>query len=193
MLGEEFRRYKVQTSIAQKQRDAQLKNAPSMSFPTRLTSNGGADKAAADGGERSVSPSISRSGSGGMSAAVVGSDQEVARWKSAYEKAVAENEHLRSRGEEAAQASQWRERFEMCERERNEALDRLHSLLEPDAGVGTGRTSGGGEQNYDSKRHDLLGPGAIYQRYLSLKEEFEVRSIGMWICLMYETFDIYDI
>ena len=172
----------MQTSIAQKQRDAQLKNAaPSVTFPTVGSRHRGPEGA--------PDPSLSRSGSnGGVS---LGGEQEVARWKSAYETAVAENERLRSRGEEASQASQWRERFETCERERNEALDRLHSLLEPHKGSesGGGLTRGSGivvgDQNYDAKRHDLLGPGAIYQRYLSLKEEFEVSSLIMHIYVVY--------
>lgn len=110
-----------------------------------------------------------RSGGGG---ALASGMDEVSRWKAAYEDSMAENERLRSRGEEAAQSSQWRERFETCERERNEALDRLQSLLEPHSRAG--RASG--ESDYDAKRNELLGPGAIYQRYLSLKEEFEVKD-----------------
>ena len=150
----------MQTSIAQKQKDAQLKNSSPLAFSHlgKQTNN------SSDGGNGVVEGSFA-------STTGAARDSEASRWKVAYEAAMKENEKLRSRGEEAAQASQWRERFETCERERNEALDRLNSLLEPHPGTAMA-AKGTGE--YDAKRHDLLGPGAIYQRYLSLKEEFEV-------------------
>ena len=142
-------RYKVQTSIAQKQRDAQLKSSPSVAFPS----------------PKSKAESAS---------AHTVLEHEVQKWKSAYETAVTENEHLRSRSEEVGQASQWRQRFETCERERNEALERLRSLLEIDTKTSS---SNDGNTDFNTMRHDLLGPGAIYQKYLALKEEFEVSCL----------------
>lgn len=144
----------MQTSIAQKQKDARLKNTPAVSFS--VLSKASTDISAFDFG-KSDSP-------------VPNGNDDASRWRAAYETAMAENERLRSRGEEAVQASQWRERFETCERERNEALDRLQSLLES----GSASAKGNAGANYTMKRNDLLGPGAIYQRYLSLKEEYEV-------------------
>lgn len=143
--------------------ESQLKAAPSMSFP--LASKTGSSYAI---DERSAAPDSGRSNGSNQL------DVEVSKWKNAYEAAVAENERLRSRGEEANQASQWRDRFEVCERERNEALDRLQALLEPHSRQ---LSNSGSSENIDhsARRNDLLGPAAIYQRYLSLKEEFEVR------------------
>lgn len=165
LLGEEFRRFKVQTSIAQKQRDAQVKNSPNVSFSAIAKPNGlTAASASVANGEPAAVPTGSRNGSGAPSAPVA---DELLRWKTAYENAMAENERLRNRGEEAAQASQWRERFETCERERSDALGRLHALLEPHAAARA-------DAERDVKPHELLGPGAMYKRYLSLKEEFEV-------------------
>jgi hypothetical protein len=154
----------VQTSIAQKQRDAQIKSSPSLSFPTLAKATvenssidlGGIDNAVA---LKTDSQKLAL-------------EQDIAKWKSAYESAMAENEHLRSRGEEANQASHWRERFETCERERNEALDKLRSVLDLNNGASTT-----GQTDFNALKQDLLGSGAIYQKYIALKEEFEVKIV----------------
>ena len=127
--------------------------------------------------------------SGATKALQLSLEQDVNKWKAAYEAAVAENEHLRSRGEEANMVMQWRHRYDICERERDEALNKLRSILEPspettkkilpstsleslsvfnidDDGVGTGYT--------DLLKNDVLSPGTIYQKYIGLKEEYEV-------------------
>ncbi len=154
----------MQTSIAQKQRDAQIKSSPSLSFPTLAKATvenssidlGGIDNAVA---LKTDSQKLAL-------------EQDIAKWKSAYESAMAENEHLRSRGEEANQASHWRERFETCERERNEALDKLRSVLDLNNGASTT-----GQTDFNALKQDLLGSGAIYQKYIALKEEFEVKIV----------------
>jgi hypothetical protein len=119
-------------------------------------------------------------------------EQEVHKWKTAYESVVAENEHLRTKGEENTQIQQWRMRLEVCEKERNEALDRLRSLLEPSAETRQrmlahsssfeGNAAFGIEDTPSALTSDFLSPGAIYQKYLSLKEEYEVLYLSC-ICV----------
>ena len=50
--------------------------------------------------------------------------QEV-QWKEAYDVLFAENESLKSSGSEALLASQWRQRFEACLREKEECENKL--------------------------------------------------------------------
>lgn len=153
-------RFKVQTTIAQKQRDSQLKPTPMISL-----SNGSRNNINNSMGDIKLGIESKINSQNTVL------EQEILKWKSAYESAVAENEHLRSRGEEANQASHWRERFETCERERNEALDKLRSVLD----INSGNNSSTGHTDFNALKQDLLGSGAIYQKYLALKEEFEVK------------------
>ncbi len=47
------------------------------------------------------------------------------KWKTAYEKISKENELLRSRGSDTMVASQWRERYEACVKDRDELTEKL--------------------------------------------------------------------
>ena len=168
----------MQTSIAQKQRDAQAKASSQIALPLVAKTN----QASMDGSSGISAAGVPDAASKAMHATL---EQEVHKWKTAYESAVAENEHLRTKGEETAQIQQWRQRLEVCEKERNEALDRLRSVLEPSADARQrllahasssfeGNAAFGIEDNPSALTSDFLSPGAIYQKYLSLKEEYEV-------------------
>lgn len=140
-LAEEFRRYKVQSSIAQKQKDAQLKSAapilPSLAAVGRLGATH-SDGASSAGGSASTSSM----------------EREIERWRSAYEQAIAENEHLRSRGEDASQVAHWRQLFEASERDRNVCAEKLRAYTE-----------------LGSKSD---GEAALREKYMALKDEFQV-------------------
>ena len=81
-------------------------------------------------------------------------EQEL-KWKTAYEKVVKENEILRNRGTEALLATQWRERYETCLKERDELSEKLK--------VYTMKSEGNG-----------LNGKSVEQVYLDLKEEYKV-------------------
>jgi hypothetical protein len=82
-------------------------------------------------------------------------EREIERWRSAYEQAVAENEHLRSRGEDVSQVAHWRQLYETSERERNECAEKLRAYTE----LGS---------NSD------VSQAALRDKYLALKDEFQV-------------------
>jgi hypothetical protein len=183
-------RYKVQTSIAQKQRDSQLKSSPQINYPLSTRSGLHADKPDSDSA-KTLQLSL---------------EQDVNKWKTAYEAAVAENEHLRSRSEEADIVLQWRHRYEICERERDEALNRLRSILEPSAepskrilpstsleslsvfNVDDDATGNGTGTSYTAMlKNDVLSPAAIYQKYIALREEYEVGFCGLYAITMFSS------
>jgi hypothetical protein len=88
-----------------------------------------------------------------------------AKWRSAYEKVVRENEQLRNRGGDVMLANQWRERYDGLVRERDDLLEKLrvythaHSRLDG-SGSGSGGGAGGGK--------------SIEQAFLDLKDEYKV-------------------
>ena len=81
-------------------------------------------------------------------------EQEL-KWKTAYEKVVKDNEILRNRGTEALLATQWRERYETCLKERDELSEKLKVYMM--------KTEGSG-----------LNGKSVEQVYLDLKEEYKV-------------------
>ena len=80
--------------------------------------------------------------------------EQDAKWKSAYEKVVKENELLRNRGSETLLATQWRERYESCMKERDEINEKLKVYMKHNDGGASGKS--------------------IEQAYLDLKEEYRV-------------------
>ena len=160
---EEFRRYKVKAEIARKNRDAENKvtaqraqagaggqTPPSMSasahasgLPSLL------DKSQADGtmGDGSVTDELQRL-KGQLT-------EQEAKWRAAYEKVVKENELLRTRGGEAVLATQWRERYEACQREKDDLAEKLKLLK--------GHGDGGGG----------AGQKSLEQAYAELRDEYK--------------------
>lgn len=79
------------------------------------------------------------------------------KWKIAYERVVSENEHLRTRGGEAALIMQLREQYEVCLKEKNDLDEKLklfEKLLQ-------------GTNNSQAQK-------TLEQSYLELREEYKV-------------------
>jgi hypothetical protein len=94
-------------------------------------------------------------------------DQDV-KWRQAYEKVVKENEILRARGGEAILATQWRERYENSQREKDELAEKLKIYSKATEGAvmsgGSFSLGGGGEKSLE-------------QSYADLKEEYNVSTV----------------
>jgi len=119
VIVEEFRRFKLRTDIARKQKDAEARQAL-----LRSTSAPGTG-----------TPSSSSSSGNGNSKGDAGGDEESNsdKWRSAYEKVVRENEQLRNRGGDTLLASQWRDRYDALLRERDDVADKLRVLSKTDS------------------------------------------------------------
>ncbi len=136
-------RYKVQASIAQKQKDAQAKSTTAPTLPFSAMGK--------------VGPSLVQDGSATSSnmQQIATMEREIERWRSSYEQAIAENEHLRSRGEDASQVAHWRQLYEASEREKNIATERLRQITELGSKSDTSEA-------------------VLREKYLALKDEFQV-------------------
>jgi hypothetical protein len=106
---EDFRRYKVKMEIALKQKDVDVKKASNIRS-SEITSNN------SDNSEEYIDE-LQR-----LKAQLAA--QEL-KWKTAYEKVTKENELLRSRGSDTMVATQWRERYESCIKDRDELTENL--------------------------------------------------------------------
>jgi hypothetical protein len=118
VIVEEFRRFKLRTDIARKQKDAEARQALLRSTVAPGTGT----------------PSSSSSGNGSSKGDAGGDDEGNSdKWRSAYEKVVRENEQLRNRGGDTLLASQWRDRYDALLRERDDLADKLRVLSKTDS------------------------------------------------------------
>mmetsp|Transcript_22680 Transcript_22680/g.37843 ORF Transcript_22680/g.37843 Transcript_22680/m.37843 type:complete len:439 (-) Transcript_22680:412-1728(-) len=83
------------------------------------------------------------------------------QWKLSYEKILNENEILRSKGGETLLATQWRGRYEACQREKEELSEKLRSHLQYHSGSGSGSGSSGRRDEFeeDAGGLDIFGIG----------------------------------
>lgn len=83
-------------------------------------------------------------------------DQE-SKWRTAFERAMKENEQLRTRGSEALIIAQLREQYESCLREKNELQEKV--------------------KIYEKVLHDAPSSGSksLEQAYIELRDEYKVK------------------
>ena len=176
-IVEEFRRYKLRSDIARKQKDAEARQAllRTSSPAGGIVGIGGIGGGGGSSGRSTRStPATTDSGDDAAAAvAAAGAGEEPAllydteaKWRSAYEKAVRENEQLRNRGGDMLLATQWRERYDALVVERDDLLDKLRVYSRMDAGGGGGGVGAGGK--------------SIEQAFLDLKDEYKV---SVWLRL----------
>jgi len=144
-IVEEFRRFKVRTEIAKKQKDAETRqavmngattastssNASNSPTPTNNYSNtsglagpleraltmGALDQVNGNGSGRAATDELSR-----LRASLA---EQEAKWRQSFEAIARENEILRSKGGESLLATQWRGRYEACMKEKEELSEKL--------------------------------------------------------------------
>lgn len=94
-------------------------------------------------------------------------DQE-SKWRSAFERAMKENEQLRARSNEAALIAQLREQNESCTREKNELIEKL--------------------KIYEKVLHDSSsssGSKSLEQSYIELRDEYRVSISLFYISIIF--------
>jgi hypothetical protein len=160
---EEFRRYKVRTEIARKNKDAETKLAAAQ----RTQSGTPASASSSSGNGGTLTSQLEKSLTDGTLGDATNIDElhrlkaqlteQESKWRQAYEKVVKENELLRTRGGEAMLATQWRERYEACQREKDDLAEKLKlHMKSPMRGEGSN-----------------FGQKSIEQAYAELREEYK--------------------
>jgi hypothetical protein len=153
------RRYKVRSSIAMKQQ--------------KSSSLGIGD--AVLGGQESGSYS-----SPGQIPAEA--QEELNKWKTAYEKVVRENEQLRTRGGDALVLQQWKQRYEECLQQKEELQEKVNIYARMNVSSPNGVSAIGGNSaslsgrlnGIDTSRHPTEHVKPIEQQLIDLKDEYKV-------------------
>jgi hypothetical protein len=138
-ITEEFRRFRVRSELARKQADSQIKDLQNNQIQraTQLVTGQKAQKEIDK--IRSLEMQIEK-----IKADVATKEAE---WKESLISLVAENKALKSSGSEALLASQWRQRYETCLKDKEELESRLKST----------QSIPGGDDKYEEKYRDLKG------------------------------------
>ena len=140
LIVEEFRRYKVRTEIARKQRDAEMRhNAAGVASPSPSSSLSDRTGLGVGIGGSAASSSSSRDEVHQIRTQM---NEQDTKWRAAYEKIAKENETLRNRGGESVLAAQWRVRYEQSQNEKLELTEKLKYFMQDVGDDGdTGRPS----------------------------------------------------
>jgi hypothetical protein len=94
--------------------------------------------------------------------------RQEAQWKEAYDVLMAENTTLKSSGSEALLASQWRQRYETCLKEKDEIENKLKTESQKKENADAGK--------YEVKYRDLKESFRLYRK--KAKEIFEAQNNG---------------
>lgn len=161
-ITEDFRRFRVKAEMARKQADAQIRDLQTNHVESAKRRIEGHDAS----GEKEVDmPPSDKSRLERIRAEMA---RQETQWKEAYDVLLAENTALKSSGAEAILASQWRQRFETCKKEKEELEQKLkmerERLEKADAG------------KYELKYRDLKESFRLYRK--KAKEIFEAQQSG---------------
>jgi hypothetical protein len=95
--------------------------------------------------------------------------QQEARWKEAYDVLLAENNTLKSSGSDALLASQWRQRYDACLKDKEDLETKLKMELQKAQTADAGK--------YEMKYRDLKESFRLYRK--KAKEIFEAQKNGL--------------
>lgn len=138
-VTEEFRRFRVRAELARKQADSQirdLQNSNKRNTTQRI--------AAQDYQNETTNMKTLESQLDQLKAEMIA---QKAQFKESYDAVVAENDTLKSTGSDALVASQWRQRYESCLKERDELQSKQNEW----------QTKNKDDDKYEAKYRDLKG------------------------------------
>eukprot|EP00980_Cylindrotheca_fusiformis_P010106 scaffold2243_cov122-Cylindrotheca_fusiformis.AAC.22 len=158
-ITEEFRRFRVKSEMARKQADAQIRDLQSTNVESA--------KKRIEGHDVEKELEQARSEHSRLERMRVEMSQQEAQWKEAYDLLLAENKKLKSSGSEALLASQWRQRYEACLKEKDVLESKIRVEMEK------AETADG---KYEMKYRDLKESFRLYRK--KAKEIFEAQQTG---------------
>jgi chromosome segregation ATPase len=116
-ITEEFRRFRVKAEMTRKQMDSQIRELQSTNVETA--------KRRIEGKDVEKELEVARTEHSQLERMRAEMAKQEAQWKDSYGVLLKENEALKSSGSEALLASQWRQRYEGCLKEKEEAINKL--------------------------------------------------------------------
>lgn len=154
-ITEEFRRYRVKAEVARRQADDQLKTLQSGNVVNTQKRIEGQD----------IEKELAQARSEHIQLETLKRElaEQESHWKSAYETILAENNALKSSGAEALLAAQWRQRYEACNREKDDLSTKLQMV--------TDKAKNTDMHKYEAKYRELKDAFRSYRR--KAKEIFD--------------------
>eukprot|EP01041_Mallomonas_annulata_P001423 gene1423-2730_t len=149
-IVEEFRRYKVRSEIARKQKDAEPKQS-SMRTLSSLSSGISDDSVFMNDSRDPSSSLTTRDEVQKLQQQLVDNEN---KWKTSYEQLARENELMRNQNDNHLIMNRLRERYETCKAERDDLVDKLKIYTCMNTPIGLGKKS-------------------IEQSYIDLKAEYK--------------------
>jgi len=185
VITEEYRRFRVKSEMARKQMDAQIRDLQSSQVESAKRQIEGRGQV----GNESKATRITENTELKRMRAEAARQED--QWKEAYGILLKENEILKSPGSDALLASQWRQRYEACSKERDEAVHKLQSAQQrheqhkqqqysasfsspPNVRGSKSSRSSGSEGKYEMKYRDLKESFRLYRK--KAKEIFESQT-----------------
>ncbi len=161
-ITEDFRRFRVKSEMARKQADAQIRDLQSNNVESAKRRIEGQESSSEKDSD------TTRSENSRLERMRLEMTRQEAQWKEAYDVLVAENNALKSSGSEAMLASQWRQRYETCLKEKEETEKKLKVDRESSETAEAGK--------YEMKYRDLKESFRLYRK--KAKEIFEAQQSG---------------
>eukprot|EP00934_Nitzschia_sp_Nitz4_P005965 Nitzschia sp. Nitz4//scaffold2_size372955//175278//176710//NITZ4_000421-RA/size372955-snap-gene-0.30-mRNA-1//1//CDS//3329546772//5955//frame0 len=159
-IREELRRLRVRSDIAKKEADAQIRELRNAQVEST--------KHSIELQDATQSVDQSRTQHNKLEQLQAEMASQEAQWKEAYDVLMAENTALKSSGSDALLASQWRQRYETCCKEKEQAQHQLKVEKAKGDPVEAGK--------YELKYRDLKESFRLYRK--KAKEIFEAQQSG---------------
>ena len=159
IISEEYRRFRVRSELARKQAETQIRDLQNNNVQSAARRIEGQD----------LQQELEHARTAGNQVEQLRRElaAQEAHWKEAYDTLLAENNSLKSSGSEALLASQWRQRYEQCLKEKEDLKARLE---------GNGKKGGDGDEGkYEMKYRDLKESFRLYRK--KAKEIFEAGNM----------------
>lgn len=161
-ITEEFRKFRVRSEVARKQTDATVRALQGASVQNAVRR--------IEGQDLQTELDRARHDHAAVSSLRAELEERESQWKEAYDTLQKENATLRGSGAEALLAAQWRQRYETCLREKDDAEARfdmerkkVESLVDERNKIDAGK--------YEAKYRDLKESFRLYRK--KAKEIFE--------------------
>jgi len=166
-ITEEFRRFRVRSEVARKQADATVRAIHSNNVVTTRAKIHGQDL------ENELQQA--RTNHAQLASLQRELAEQDAHWKGAYDNLLSENTALKSSGAEALLAAQWRQRYEACQREKENFQTNFQMMQrQVESMSGDLKTKDAGK--YERRYRDMKESFRLYRK--KAKEIFEAQQAG---------------
>jgi len=170
-ITDEFKRFRVRSEIMRKQKDAEAKQASSISLQTQrrqIQSGSTTDGHGADENEKRANKAEAQ-----VDTLLEEMAEKEEKWQRIVGELKREKEKMLSEGSEAPIATQWRQRFEQCQKEKNDLLSKLKHM-EAQAQINGGNGGSFPPSPSSSDHNSSSSSSDMPRRFAELRDEYKL-------------------